>query len=530
MTQTVATVKDIAYYDKAETSKKKNNKKKDKENYYNEEGNAPGYFYGKGASSLGLTGEAQEGALKSLVEGRNPKSGEHLFKFKKAKYHATDCCFSAPKDFTIVAEFDTAHRKEFQKIFDRAVQKGVDYLHSIAYRKNNQNAQFFDVLPITIVYNHKTARPVDNIRPDPQWHAHAITMRKAVRTNDHKFATIDNYPFFNNQKRGGAIFRASLANDLRKLGYKIERIKDSYVDEKNKKVTVDSFRIVGITDEQRVAFSHRSESLKQELDSNATTLDKKNKIAEIRQNKAIWDEEELKFKWLQDAKSVGLDKEFFKEIKKIKSGVYQLSKQEIIKKASWKGQLYQNSLFLVAKEQEQYSGLDAELVIQDMIELGFISKISKYGYSINFDLDSIKSYNTKDNRRVFEYKKFDNKPKIESTIKTKKATVKIDTVANVSVEKTKREVIKEVALESKVIAPSNAKKENSTSGNSANVANLISSYSLETIRNSIAFLDDQLRNPSLSSSQKARLQAQKDALIMQLKQMELEYSKAKIKI
>ncbi len=57
----------------------------DRDDYYLASGEAPGRWIGAGAERLGLTGDVEPGALRAVLEGRDPSSGEPLVAFSRRR-------------------------------------------------------------------------------------------------------------------------------------------------------------------------------------------------------------------------------------------------------------------------------------------------------------------------------------------------------------------------------------------------------------------------------------------------------------
>ncbi|MBS1837490.1 MAG: relaxase domain-containing protein [Actinobacteria bacterium] len=55
----------------------------ERDDYYLGSGEAPGRWVGAGAVSLGLAGEVESDALRAVLEGRDPGSGESLVGWRK---------------------------------------------------------------------------------------------------------------------------------------------------------------------------------------------------------------------------------------------------------------------------------------------------------------------------------------------------------------------------------------------------------------------------------------------------------------
>ena len=274
MVATVSTVKDIEYYDKEEVKQSTTKKgRRDKENYYSESGTSQSVYLGSGSKILNLFNlSVGHGDLRKLISGINPLTDTEFFTKKNAKFHATDMCLSAPKDFTLLAEFDSENKDKYVEIFNRAVERTINKVEEKVYRRiTKKGIHSFDCKLIVLSFSHKTARQVGENRPDPQWHRHNVILRRSF-DSEGNVRTIDNFGIFNNQKLMGAIFRSELANGLRELGYVIEQNRENFIDDNFKRVQVNSFNVRGITQEQRDRFSNRNNQIKEVAGNGAGSL------------------------------------------------------------------------------------------------------------------------------------------------------------------------------------------------------------------------------------------------------------------
>ena len=339
MVATVSPIRDVDYYDKEEVKQEKTKMGRiDKENYYSENGDSLGFYYGDGTKILNCHLETiLVGDLRKLTNGIEPKTNKILFKKRKVTEfkdesknkkeppkEGWDICFSAPKDFTILAEFDQGNRGIYEEIFNQAHIRALDIMNKKLYRRiNSKNDKAFDIKTIQLCYDHKTARPLKDCRPDPQWHRHTITLKKCFDTEG-KIRSIESFPIFQNQKLYGALFRAELANGLRnKFNYQIIPAKEDEISEEGLKgVKVNSFKVVGITDEMRDKFSGRSteicevaEKLAESKGTIASSVMKQFISSNIKRSKEVWNKEDLYNVWLSDANKVGLTKDYLDSLK-----------------------------------------------------------------------------------------------------------------------------------------------------------------------------------------------------------------------
>lgn len=504
MTATVAQGKDEDYYDQEEVKQDKTKKgRKDIENYLSEEGHSLGLFYGLGVNEIGLlNGVTEKGDLRTMLRGVHPRTGEQMFKQRKSKSQFTDICFSAPKDFSLVAELDEENMEVYEAIQIRSVKRALDKLQPKLYRrKNSKNEKEFKMKPIHLLYNHKTARPLADRRPDMQWHTHCPTLRMGLNQNN-EWRVIDNFPMFNNQKLLGAEYRVELANGLREMGFEviptIEEVEEDNGRGGFKRVKVSSFKIKGITKSQRDMFSARSLEINQKSKPGATALDKYNTAQNIKRTKVQWDEKELKAIWKKDAESVGLTKDFIRRMKTHNDNSFEFSKPEevLIASAMRKGKLFEIVLDLKLVENEQNTGIPAEALKKHLIDNKFIEPINGFEFKVNVDVSNYLAKN-----KAFKHKiKIDSKV-YEKKFKEHKESLKSNEFKPLS-DKVKQQV-KEALNSSNLVKFKDKKEAINNIVNNFGLANTIQALGIK-----LGLLKAQLFNLSISDEDKAKIQKQ----------------------
>lgn len=426
MTASVATVKDIEYYEKEETKQAKSKKgRKDIENYYDEAEATIGRFRGRGAEQLGFAGDIKKGDFVGLMAGIHPGTKEQMWKDKKVSWKGTDVTLSAPKDVSILYALSNEElQKQILEVHNRAVERACLLQESVAVRRtyvNKKNIYHKDINVIQSVFNHETARPVDNQRPDMQIHSHTIMNRYAVNKEGEVYS-VDNHCLFQNQKLIGTVYRAELGNGMRELGFGITTVKEDFYDEEleidftkekvkksmekmkldedgyrdyliyKAKTKIQSFQIIGIPKELRRNFSRRSEQIEKiAKEVGATTaLDRQNITTSSKRSKVVWDKDELAKVWKDEAKAFGFTEEKIDTLRINKEKhILDGAKIEsyILKSALTKGgKLFEGPLKLKLAEYEQYTGINYEKYFNSLVESGKIERVSGFLFKCNIDL------------------------------------------------------------------------------------------------------------------------------------------------
>jgi conjugative relaxase-like TrwC/TraI family protein len=175
-------------------------------------------------------GEAVDGAdFIALMDGRHPGTGKWLRPEGAGggRGGGIDVTFSAPKSVsTVWALGDPWQREQIEGAHARAVESAVQYLREqvpvVRRRYGGQVVEEHAKDVIAAEYRHTTARGVSGARaPDPQLHSHVV-ISGAIR-EDERIVAIASRPIFRSARELGAFYRSSLAEELAREGYEIER-------------------------------------------------------------------------------------------------------------------------------------------------------------------------------------------------------------------------------------------------------------------------------------------------------------------
>jgi conjugative relaxase-like TrwC/TraI family protein len=189
----------------------------DHEQYLSGHGESPGRWYGAGASSLGLQGEASPAGFEAMFEGRNPTTGELL-----GRSHGRDA----------VPGFDVVLRptKSVSVLFglgDSATGRAVLAAHhaglaeAVAYfdehlgaRRGHGGVQHVSGQGVLAVgFDHRTSR-----EGDPLLHTHLVIANR-VQGPDGRWTALDGRDLYRHRLAADAIYRATYQRELsRTLG------------------------------------------------------------------------------------------------------------------------------------------------------------------------------------------------------------------------------------------------------------------------------------------------------------------------
>lgn len=518
----------FAYFFKLEYSQisKPNDFKKDYANYLGKSVWAGGLAELLGLSDLNVKPEH----FISLSNSLHPITYEKIAKKNKGKadYDFMDLTFSTPKDFSQLAFLDTEIGYEkYDEALIRAHKKTMDYIAKSCVSRLNSNNDLVSCPNFLYAgFKHETSRPTTNrddnvlVRPDPQLHIHTI-LSKYVADEDGKVRTIKRKFLFQNQVLFGTYFRAQLANELRNFGFEVIPHDEILIENKNGKdirKKIKSFKVVGISNEQRLMFSKRKKDIeylakKYGVDSTKS----KDLIARnFRNGKAVYDRDELINIWKEDALLVNLSNESIQEIKNF--SLHEMHKhiktdEDIIRSSAnvWNGKKYltERNIKLALVEYSQFVQCNIEDKFQEFIFKGLIKKVGKFNYMITFD-EEIKS-----KRECIFYER-KNHPDYEKFVylQLKKECVNFKLPENNYL----------LNLEDKVCKPTITKEmiENFKAQEVKLSSNPISNFgkTLENLYQNLDDLEQQLRNPKLSIDEIAKIKAQIIRIQLEIEEIE----------
>jgi conjugative relaxase-like TrwC/TraI family protein len=268
-------------------------------NYYHQ---GKSLWSGQGAEKLGLSGAIDdEDAFKNIIEGLTPDGTEHLFaRVVKGKVKenekgferraALDCTFSAPKSVSLMALVggDTrlidAHHQALKETLELIEQR---YAYTRVTSDNGRHRIKTGNL-VVAQFDHIESRDLD-----PHLHTHCLLMNM-TQTPDGRWLSLGNNEIFANKKFLGMAYQSSLAREVQKLGYEIERRKHG------------QFDIKGFKSEDLETFSKRRQQIIALSGANSTWAEREKIWDDTRQRKQKLPESELVALWKEEAAALGI--------------------------------------------------------------------------------------------------------------------------------------------------------------------------------------------------------------------------------
>ena len=268
-----------------------------REDYYKLGGEPPGKWSGEGAKELHLEGQVKPGELSHMVSGFHPETGEKLVRNAgdEGRKGGMDLTFSAPKSVSAVwSVSDETDRKSIQAAQEKAVKTALSYLETEAgfSRVGEGGGEYQKAKLAFAMYEHGTSRA-----QEPQLHTHAVLINAGVG-EDGKTRTIDGSFILEQKMAAGAVYRAALADELRQLGYQINR--DEW-----------KFEIAGVPKDLTDHWSTRRKEVEEHLKREGYKGAKAAAVSvlETRDPKQEKPREELLREWQETGQKFGLGRE-----------------------------------------------------------------------------------------------------------------------------------------------------------------------------------------------------------------------------
>ena len=268
-----------------------------RDDYYTRGAEPPGGWAGEGAARLSLAGPVTRSDFEAALKGIDPHTGAQLARLGgKSQNHAAgwDMTFSAPKSVSVLwALSDARDRPGIEQAQGIAVAAATSYLERTAAfaRRGKGGAVREPAAGLLLArFDHHTSRDLD-----PQLHTHVFVFNLAPR-RDGTWGAIVSRELYKAQKQAGAVYRAALAAELERAGFRLER-------------TTDSFRVAAIPRDVERAFSKRRQSIEAAAAAHGYQSPKGMELAALRtrQPKRDVSRDRLFEGWRTEARALGFE-------------------------------------------------------------------------------------------------------------------------------------------------------------------------------------------------------------------------------
>lgn len=275
------------------------------EAYYSEGQEFTGYWVGKSASRLKLTGRVDEKSFAALCENRNPETGEPLTaRTQENRRVGYDFTFGVPKSVSLAYAW-TKDDRIIQRI-RQAVSETVEDIERKVAARVRKRGQDFDRTTGNLVgaeFVHLTARPVNGF-PDPHLHVHVVIPNATYDEVEKQWKAIQMGDVMEIADYYDKEFLARLAGHLELIGLEITP-------------TEKAFELTGFSRELVERYSRRTKKIEETAERlGITDPAQKARLAALTRESKV---KSLKFSDLDEFWWAGLSEEEKKPFKRIEA-------------------------------------------------------------------------------------------------------------------------------------------------------------------------------------------------------------------
>lgn len=275
------------------------------EDYYSQGSDkTPSLWLGKAAERLGLSGSVDRADHIQTLQALDPKTGEKLVSTSgENRRYGWDLTFSAPKSVSIAWAVGSEEvKKSIEEAQTKAVGKVFEHIEShfaLARRGSSEKDTIVKEKAglLAAAFLHGSSR-----EQDPQLHTHLMLQNLLIR-EDGTFGTLEPKELFEWKTSLGALYRAELSKEIKKIGFKIE-------------ADGEYFRIAGIPKDLEEEFSKRRAQIEKSLEQSGFSGAKASEMAALdtRKGKEIIDHTVLEQTWEERAKAHGVTRESIEKL------------------------------------------------------------------------------------------------------------------------------------------------------------------------------------------------------------------------
>jgi conjugative relaxase-like TrwC/TraI family protein len=189
----------------------------DHQQYLSGHGESPGRWYGAGATSLGLEGEASPAGFQAMFEGRDPTTGELLGRqHGRNAVPAFDVVLRPTKSVSILYGLgDPTTGRAVLQAHHVGLAEATAYLDDhLGARRGHGGVQHVSGQGVLAVgFDHRTSR-----EGDPLLHTHLVIANR-IQGPDERWTALDGRDLYRHRLAADAIYRATYQRELvRTLG------------------------------------------------------------------------------------------------------------------------------------------------------------------------------------------------------------------------------------------------------------------------------------------------------------------------
>ncbi len=231
-----------------------------------------GRWLGRGAEMLGLSGTVDGPALRALLAGVDPASGEVLSaRHERVRVVAYDCTYSTPKSVSVLHALGPEEvRAHVRAGHEEATEAALGYLerHGACVRRRSGRGEPASSIPaggfVAAAFVHRTSRA-----PDPHLHSHVLVANLAAGP-DGRWSALDGRGLYLELGTARDLYETQLRSELTgRLGVSWRQLQGSWAD------------LAGIDPSVSRAFSRRSADIDAALEKSGRSGPRARRIASV---------------------------------------------------------------------------------------------------------------------------------------------------------------------------------------------------------------------------------------------------------
>lgn len=201
-----------------------------KADYYSNDQELQGRFYGRLVERIGLDPIATKDSFFAIAENINPVTGEPLTaRTREDRTIGYDINFHCPKSVSVLHVLSKDNH--IMEAFQKSVHTTMKEIEADSMTRVRKNGAYEDRKTGELVYaefTHQTARPVEGFAPDPHLHSHCFTFNATWDDEEKQIKAVQFRDIKRDMPYYQARFHKNLADNLIDLGYSIRRTDKSF--------------------------------------------------------------------------------------------------------------------------------------------------------------------------------------------------------------------------------------------------------------------------------------------------------------
>lgn len=260
-----------------------------KSDYYINDQELAGKLHGLLAERLGLDSKVSKEVFFSLCENTNPLTGQSITpRTREERRVGYDINFHCPKSVSLVHALSKDNH--IMEVFEESVTETMKDIESDSMTRIRKDGAIDDRKTGELIWAdfiHQTARPVDELAPDPHLHSHCFVFNMTWDEEEQKFKAGQFGDIKRDMPYYQALFHKRLSDKLIAKGYQVKRTDKSFEIEGVPQKAIDLFS--KRTDEiGQFAKKHGITNQKELAELGARTRSKKQKGFTMSELKDLW--------------------------------------------------------------------------------------------------------------------------------------------------------------------------------------------------------------------------------------------------